>query len=85
MCFLTHLLANYQWNYFFIVFFFFGIGRLRVGANSPRRCPSLSCVTSIGNQRIPLYTWNRRPTLEEVRHVARFCTIISGEVISSIT
>ncbi len=59
-------------NYFFPGFF--GIGRLRVGANSPRRCPSLSCVTSIGNQRIPLYTRKRRPTLDGVRKLARFCT-----------
>ena len=40
--------------YFFTVFFFLGIGRLRVGENSPRRWPSLSCVTSIGNHRVPL-------------------------------
>ncbi len=61
------------------------MGRLRVGANSPRQWPSLSCETSIGNQRIPLYIWKRRPILDEVRQVARFFTVISEEVISLIT
>lgn len=84
MRFLSHLFLKSVF-YFFTVFFFLGIGRLRVGANSPSRWPSLSWVISIGNQRIPLYTWKRRPILDGVRKLARFCTRISWEDISSIT
>jgi len=46
-------------------------GLLRVGANSPSACPTLSGVTFSETARRPVSTRTRRPTLEVARRTAR--------------